>query len=94
VKQFAPPWLATLITVLVETGMRGRKEALPLQWSDVSLESEPAYIRIRDSKSAAGVRTAWLTNHCRGCPNKGGDRCWDQTSRLMFFRAREFQQCT
>jgi site-specific recombinase XerD len=30
VKQFAPPWLATLITVLVETGMRVRKEALPL----------------------------------------------------------------
>jgi integrase len=42
VKQFAPPWLATLITVLVETGMRVRKEALPLQWSDVSLETEPA----------------------------------------------------
>ena len=65
VKQFAPPWLATLITVLAETGMRVRKEALPLQWSDVSLESEPAFIRIRDSKSAAGLRTAWLTNHCR-----------------------------
>jgi integrase/recombinase XerD len=65
VKQFAPPWLAILITVLVETGMRLRKEALPLQWSEVSLESEPAHIHIRDSKSAAGVRTAWLTNHCR-----------------------------
>jgi len=70
VKQFAPPWLATLITVLVETGMRVRKEALPLQWSDVSLESEPAYVRIRDSKSAAGVRTAWLTNHCRSVLTK------------------------
>jgi integrase len=65
VKQSAPPWLATLITVLVETGMRVRKEALPLQWSDVSLESEPACIHIRDSKSAAGLRTAWLTQHCR-----------------------------
>jgi integrase len=65
VGEFAPPWLATLITVLAETGMRVRKEALPLQWSDLSLESEPAYIRIRDSKTAAGLRTAWLTNHCR-----------------------------
>jgi len=61
VKQFAPPWLATLITVLVETGMRVRKEALPLQWSDVSLESEPAYVRIRDSKSVIwGLRPAKL----------------------------------
>lgn len=36
-----------------------------MRWSDVSLDSEPACIRIRDSKSSAGVRSAWLTNHCR-----------------------------
>jgi integrase len=65
VKEFAPLWLATLITVLVETGMRVRKEAVPLRWADVFLDSDPAYIYIRDSKSAAGLRTAWLTSHCR-----------------------------
>ena len=58
-------WLSILITVLVETGLRVRKEALPLKWSDVSLDSETAHIHVRDSKSAAGLRTAWLTNHCR-----------------------------
>jgi integrase len=63
-KRMSSPWLSTLITVLVETGLRVR-EALPLKWSDISLDSEPGYIRVRDSKTAAGLRTVWLTNHCR-----------------------------
>jgi integrase len=65
VKHFSPEWLSVLITLLVETGLRVRKEALPLKWSDVLLDSEPACVHVRESKSAAGLRTAWLTNHCR-----------------------------
>ena len=65
VRQFSRPWLSILITVLAETGLRVRKEALPLKWSDVDLESEPGCIRVRDSKTAAGVRPVWLTKHCR-----------------------------
>jgi integrase len=65
IKQFAPPLLGMLITLLADTGLRVKKEALPLRWSEVSLESEPAYIRVVDSKSAAGLRTVWLTSHCR-----------------------------
>lgn len=65
VKQFSPPWLSILITLLAETGLRVRKEALPLKWSDIDLDSEPGCIRIRDSKTAAGVRAVWLTRHAR-----------------------------
>lgn len=65
VKQFSPRWLSVLITVLAETGLRVKKEALPLRWSDVDLESEPGCIRIRDSKTAAGIRAVYLTKHCR-----------------------------
>jgi integrase len=65
VKQFSPPMLGMLITLLADTGLRVHKEALPLRWSDVTLDSHPACIRIRDSKSDAGVRPVWLTNHCR-----------------------------
>ena len=65
VRQFSPPLLRILITLLADTGLRVKKEALPLKWSDVSLDSEPACIRILDSKSAAGMRPVWLTNHCR-----------------------------
>lgn len=73
VKQFSPPLLRMLITLLADTGLRVKKEALPLRWSDVSLDSEPACIRIRDSKSAAGVRPVWMTNHCRDAL-----LCWRQ----------------
>jgi integrase len=65
VKQLSPPLLRMLITLLAETGLRVKKEALPLRWSDVLLDSEPACIRILDSKSMAGVRAVWLTSHCR-----------------------------
>jgi integrase len=65
VKSVAPPWLRTLITLLVETGLRVKKEALPLRWSDVQLDSEPAWVHVRESKSAAGVRVVWLTRYCR-----------------------------
>jgi integrase len=65
VKQCSPLWLAVLITLLVETGLRVAKEALPLKWSDVLLDSDPPCIHVRDSKSKAGVRAVWLTKHCK-----------------------------
>jgi len=65
IKEVSPWWLRVLITLLVETGLRVKKEALPLKWTDVLLESQPSCIYVRSSKSAAGLRTVWLTNHCR-----------------------------
>jgi integrase len=65
VKRFCPLWLSVLIAFLVETGLRVRKEALPLKWVDVDLNSEPGCVRVRDSKTAAGIRAVWLTRHAR-----------------------------
>lgn len=65
IKTFSPPWLSMLITLLSDTGLRVRKEALSLRWSDLLLDSDPACIYVRESKSAAGLRTIWLTAHCR-----------------------------
>jgi len=70
IKQLAPPLLRMLITLLAETGMRVQKEALPLRWCDVSLDSEPGWVRIIDSKTSAGIRTVWLTDHCRDALRK------------------------
>lgn len=41
IKQFSLPLLQMLITLLADTGLRVKKEALPLRWSDVLLDSEP-----------------------------------------------------
>jgi integrase len=59
------PMLRMLIVLLVETGLRAKKEALPLRWTDVNLASEPASIFVRDSKTFAGQRCVWLTEYCR-----------------------------
>ena len=65
IKSVAPLWFRTLIALLVETGLRVKKEALPLKWSDVHLDSEPAWVNVVESKSAAGIRVVWLTKYCR-----------------------------
>ena len=53
------------LRVLPVNYMRVKKEAIPLKWSDVNLESEPGCILVRDSKTAAGIRAVWLTGHAR-----------------------------
>ena len=88
VKRFSPMWLSVLITLLVETGLRVRKEALPLRWQDVVIDSDPACIHVRDSKSAAGLRTVWLTNHCRNILLKWRDNLDPDFSPYVFPSSR------
>lgn len=57
--------LRIFVIVLVETGLRSKKEALPLKWSDVDLQSAQGRIVVRKSKTSAGERSVWLTEFCR-----------------------------
>jgi integrase len=91
IKQFCPLWLSVLITVLVETGLRVRKEALPLKWCDVNLESEPGCIFIRDSKTAAGIRAVWLTQHCRNTLKQWREFLSPQCSEEYLFPSPRIQ---
>lgn len=65
IKTVSNGWFRMLFILLVETGLRVKKEALPLKWSDVDLASEPVRMLVKDSKSAAGVRPVYLTSYCR-----------------------------
>jgi integrase len=64
ITSLARGWFLVLFILLIETGLRVRREALPLKWEDVDLDSEPGRIIIRGSKTAAGIRTVFLTNYC------------------------------
>lgn len=64
-KPFCPNWLWMLVVLLVETGLRAKKEALPLKWEDVDLDSQPGSLCIRSSKTHSGIRRVWLTDYCR-----------------------------
>lgn len=64
-KPHCPLWLWMLIVLLIETGLRPKREALALKWVDIDLEATPAHIKVRSSKTPAGCRKVWLTEYCR-----------------------------
>jgi len=89
IKQFSPPLLRMLITLLADTGLRVKKEALPLRWSDVSLDSEHPYIRIVSSKSQSGVRSVWPTEHCRDALLRWREFLGSESSTYIFPSPRD-----
>jgi integrase len=77
-------WFRVLFILLIETGLRVKKEALPLKWSDVDLDSDPGRLIIRRSKTAAGVRTAFLTNYCKDALLKWRAHAGPDFSQFVF----------
>jgi len=59
----APPALRALVVLLVETGLRVGREALPLKWQDVDFFC--GSIIVRESKTLAGRRFIPLSRVCK-----------------------------
>ncbi len=59
----AAPYLRALIVVILETGMRSHKEALSLRWDAIDFTNN--VIRIRESKTRAGIRNIPLSARCK-----------------------------
>jgi integrase len=55
----AKGYLKPLILLLVDTGLRVGKEALPIRWSDLDLDNGLVYVR--QSKTKAGIRCLPMT---------------------------------
>lgn len=60
----AVPHIRALAVFILETGMRSRREAMSLRWSDVDLVNDT--IRVRESKTIAGERTIPMSSRCKG----------------------------
>jgi integrase len=58
----ATPLLRALVVLLLETGLRVGKEALPLTWADVDFAD--GIIHVRQSKTLAGRRIVYLSKLC------------------------------
>jgi len=56
------PMLRALLILLVETGLRVGKEALPLKWTDIDLSK--GTLTVRESKTLAGRRIVPLSEYC------------------------------
>lgn len=59
-----PPesYMRPLLILLIETGLRVFREALPLKWEDIDFENH--VLRVRSSKTAAGERIVPLSHFC------------------------------
>jgi len=59
----ADPHIRMLVVLILETGLRSSREALALKWEDVDLANDS--LRIRESKTHAGIRTLPLSARCK-----------------------------
>jgi len=59
----AVPHIRALAVLILETGMRSRREALSLRWNDVDFVND--LIRVRESKTIAGERTIPMSGRCK-----------------------------
>jgi integrase len=59
----ADPHIRALAVLILETGLRSNREALVLKWDDIDFMSDT--IRVRESKTAAGIRNVPLSGRCK-----------------------------
>jgi integrase len=59
----ADPHIRVLAVLILESGLRSNREALVLKWGDIDFDSDT--IRVRESKTAAGIRNVPLSGRCK-----------------------------
>ena len=80
------PMLKALVILLVETGLRVGKEALPLKWTDVDFTD--GTIHVRESKTMAGRRLVPLSVYCEAELLRWRDMTGPAFSEYVFFNPR------
>jgi integrase len=88
--QVADPHIRTLVVTQLETGMRPNRETLMLKWEDVDLGND--VIRVRESKTKAGVRNIPLSARCRAELLAWRNRLGPEFSPYVFPNMRNPQQ--
>jgi integrase len=79
--------LAALIILLVETGLRVGREALPLKWQDIDFTNNVLYVR--ESKTLAGRRTVPFDDVCKDALLRWRDQAGPDVSEYLFFYPRD-----
>jgi integrase len=80
----AQGYLRPLIMLLVDTGLRVGKEALPLRWDALELDGDNPVVRVRASKTKAGIRIVPLTGRLKAELLRWR-RLTGSTSEFVFF---------
>jgi integrase len=80
------PLLKALVILLVETGLRVGKEALPLKWTDIDLSN--GTLCVRESKTLAGRRMVPLSEYCKAELFRWRALTGPEYSEYVFFNDR------
>lgn len=59
----AVPYIRVLVVLILESGMRSHREALALRWDAIDFTNDS--IRVRESKTRAGIRDIPLSARCK-----------------------------
>jgi integrase len=78
----AVPHIRVLVVVILETGLRSHREALALKWEDVDFAS--GTIRVRESKTRAGIRSIPLSARCKNELLRWRDMVGPEYSAFVF----------
>lgn len=78
----APGHIHVLVVLILETGLRSAREALPLKWKDADLAEDA--IRIRRSKSLAGIRSVPMSSRCKAELMTWRERLGPEFSEYVF----------
>jgi len=78
----AAPHIRALVVLILETGLRSHREALALKWEDVDFAN--ALIRVRESKTRAGIRSVPLSARCKNELVRWRNRVGPEFSPFVF----------
>jgi integrase len=82
----APPLIRALVVLILETGMRSHREALALMWEAIDFANNS--IRVRESKTRAGVRNIPISGRCKVELLRWRDMFGPEFSPLVFPKIR------
>jgi integrase len=85
----APDHLRVLAILILDTGLRSGKEALSLKWENVDFSNDT--IRIRNSKTLAGIRSVPMSNRCKMELQKWRNRLGPEFSQYVFANPQQPQ---
>lgn len=74
--------IRVLATLILDTGLRSGKEALTLKWEDIDFSDDA--IRIRHSKTLAGIRSVPMSSRCKAELLKLHNQLGPEFSKYVF----------
>jgi integrase len=78
------PMMKVFAMLIIDTGLRPRKEAASLPWANVELKAERPFLFVAESKTPAGIRSIPLTRRCVGELIKWQAFCGADYSAFVF----------